>query len=209
MKSNKGRKWEPKVVDEVKRKELWGTLSNEEQYNIRTKICGYSTNISKVTSSQIGQDSNKGNQKPFSGRREDNKGANFLEDINVVTPVQRRTTPQRKNEKAIFFGGMLDKFEQRLYQTHQLECNKLKITTQKRRISDPPDSKAQMKDSISRRLYAKMIKLFYTYSTMIMPPTDDCGWPNHQAALIIVDGYKPNPSGGGSNKNIVKFVNSH
>ena len=71
-----------------------------------------------------------------------------------------------------------------------------------------------MKDSISRRLYAKMIKLFYTYSTMIMPPSDDCGWPNHQAALIIVDGYKPNPCGGGSNKKyceirkqpLIKFI---
>ena len=78
LKSNKGRKWRLDIDDEVKRKELWGTLSTEEQYHIRTKICGYSTNISKVTSSQIGQDSNKGNRKPFSGRREDSKGAKFL-----------------------------------------------------------------------------------------------------------------------------------
>ena len=214
IKSRKGRKWKPEVVNEVKRKELWERLSPQKQYHIRTEICGYSTKTSKLTSNQIGQDSNKGNRKSFSGRRKDSKGVDFLQDINVVTPVRRRTTPQRKNQKAIFFGGMLDKFDRRLYQSQQLECNKLETIRHKRSISDPPDSKAQMKDSISRRLYAKMIELFYTYSTMIMPPSHDCGWPNYQAALIIVDGYKPNPCGGGSNKNyseirkqpLIKFI---
>ena len=59
-----------------------------------------------------------------------------------------------------------------------------------------------------------MIKCFFTYSTMIIPPSNDCNWPNYQAALIIVDGYKPNPCGGGRNKNnlesrkqpLIKFI---
>ena len=153
-----------------------------------------------MPSNQLGLGSNNAALISFSGSHEDSNEDDSIQDVSVITPVPRRTTtPQRK--KAAFYGGMLDKFDQRLYQSHQLDCHKLATTRFERRSNDPPDSKAQMKDAISRRLCAKMINCFYTYSTMIIPPTDDCDWPNYQAALVIVDGYKPNPCGGGRNKN--------
>ena len=111
--SEKGRQWKPEVVDEDKRKNLWEKLSLEEQYHIRTKICGYSTNIPKLPSNQLGLGSNNAALISFSGSHEDSNEDDSIQDVSVITPVPRRTTtPQRK--KAAFYGGMLDKFDQRL-----------------------------------------------------------------------------------------------
>ena len=57
-----------------------------------------------------------------------------------------------------------------------------------------------MKDRVAVRAYKALVRKYFQYSRMIIPPSEN-DWPCYQAALILVDGYKPNPCTGDHHTN--------